>query len=104
AGDSGSRRPLGPPPGAAPRPPAGGGGGGGGGGGRGGGGACAGAGVPRRWRPRGAGAGVVSGMRISVTVAGFSWSGGPAALAHPLSDVVRAADESGIDTVWVSDH
>jgi len=43
-------------------------------------------------------------MRISVTVTGFSWPGGPAALAHHLSDVVRAADESGIDTVWVADH
>jgi len=43
-------------------------------------------------------------VRISVTVTGFSWPGGPAALAHHLSDVVRAADESGIDTVWVADH
>lgn len=39
-------------------------------------------------------------MRISVNMTNFSWPDGIGALGK----VVRAADEAGVDTVWVSDH
>ncbi|HEX5141820.1 MAG TPA: LLM class flavin-dependent oxidoreductase, partial [Dehalococcoidia bacterium] len=43
-------------------------------------------------------------MRLSLNITNFSWSHDPVRLASELSDVVRAADETGFDTVWVSDH
>lgn len=43
-------------------------------------------------------------MRISVTITDYSWPDGPAQLADHLTDVVQAADEAGLDTVWVPDH
>jgi F420-dependent oxidoreductase-like protein len=43
-------------------------------------------------------------MRMSLTLTDYSWPGGPSALSGALSDVVRAADEAGLDTVWVPDH
>jgi F420-dependent oxidoreductase-like protein len=43
-------------------------------------------------------------MRVSVNLTNYSWPGGSAALGAQLGRVVRAADEGGIDTVWVSDH
>jgi F420-dependent oxidoreductase-like protein len=39
-------------------------------------------------------------MKVSVSLTNYSWPG----LRDGLLDVVRAADESGIDTVWVPDH
>lgn len=40
-------------------------------------------------------------MRTSLNVTNYSWSGD---IGVHLADVARAADEAGIDTVWVSDH
>jgi F420-dependent oxidoreductase-like protein len=43
-------------------------------------------------------------MRVSVNVTNYSWPGGPARLAAELARVAGAADQAGLDTVWVSDH
>lgn len=43
-------------------------------------------------------------MRVSITITDYSWPGGPAALAGQLVDVARAAEDAGLDTVWVADH
>jgi F420-dependent oxidoreductase-like protein len=43
-------------------------------------------------------------MRVSLSVTDYSWAGGPSATAGALADVARAADECGIDTLWVADH
>lgn len=40
-------------------------------------------------------------MRISISVTNYSWAGD---LTKHLDAVARAADESGIDTMWVADH
>jgi F420-dependent oxidoreductase-like protein len=41
-------------------------------------------------------------MRLSLSITNFSWGDG--SLAGHLDRVVRAADDAGIDTVWVPDH
>jgi len=43
-------------------------------------------------------------MRVSISLANYSWPDGPQRLGRRLAQVVRAADEAGIDTVWVPDH
>ncbi|MFL6128667.1 MAG: TIGR03560 family F420-dependent LLM class oxidoreductase [Mycobacteriales bacterium] len=43
-------------------------------------------------------------MRVSITITDYSWPGGSAALGGQLVDVARAADDAGLDTVWVADH
>jgi F420-dependent oxidoreductase-like protein len=43
-------------------------------------------------------------MRVSLSVTDCSWPGGSSATAGALADVARAADECGIDTLWVADH
>lgn len=43
-------------------------------------------------------------MKISLTITNYSWPAGPSALARHLGDVVAAADDAGLDTVWVPDH
>ncbi|HWM04210.1 MAG TPA: LLM class F420-dependent oxidoreductase [Actinophytocola sp.] len=40
-------------------------------------------------------------MRISVDVTDYSW---PDEVGSRLTDLAQAADEVGVDTVWVSDH
>jgi alkanesulfonate monooxygenase SsuD/methylene tetrahydromethanopterin reductase-like flavin-dependent oxidoreductase (luciferase family) len=40
-------------------------------------------------------------MRISVSLTDYSWRG---PLSKELAEVARAADETGLDTVWVPDH
>jgi F420-dependent oxidoreductase-like protein len=40
-------------------------------------------------------------MRISISVTDYSW---PGDIATELAAVVRAAEEAGVDTVWVPDH
>src|SRR3954452_15929102 len=40
-------------------------------------------------------------MRISLSVTNFSWRG---PLATRLPEVALAADEGGLDTLWVADH
>lgn len=43
-------------------------------------------------------------MRVSIQVPNFTWPGGPQQIAPTLSRIARAADEGGIDTLWVMDH
>ena len=43
-------------------------------------------------------------MRISISVTNYSWPSGPGAFGTDLTQVVKAADQSGVDTVWVADH
>jgi F420-dependent oxidoreductase-like protein len=43
-------------------------------------------------------------MRISLSVTNFSWTDGPAAIADRLTATARAAEDCGLDTVWVPDH
>jgi len=40
-------------------------------------------------------------MRVSVSLTNYSWKGD---LRGGLLDVVRAADDAGVDTVWLPDH
>lgn len=41
-------------------------------------------------------------MRISINITDYSWTAG--GLGSQLARIVRAADEAGLDTVWVPDH
>ncbi|MBB5785766.1 LLM class F420-dependent oxidoreductase [Jiangella mangrovi] len=41
-------------------------------------------------------------MKVSISITNYSWPGG--GLTDELTHVVRAADQAGIDTVWVADH
>jgi alkanesulfonate monooxygenase SsuD/methylene tetrahydromethanopterin reductase-like flavin-dependent oxidoreductase (luciferase family) len=43
-------------------------------------------------------------MRLSLSITNYTWGDGPARLAGHLTDVVRAADDAGLRTVWVPDH
>src|SRR3954452_10256714 len=43
-------------------------------------------------------------MRLSVDVTNYSWPGGGARLRDALVEVAVAADEAGLDTLWVADH
>jgi alkanesulfonate monooxygenase SsuD/methylene tetrahydromethanopterin reductase-like flavin-dependent oxidoreductase (luciferase family) len=43
-------------------------------------------------------------MRVSISVTSFSWPSGPGGLGAELVRLARAADQSGVDTVWVADH
>ena len=43
-------------------------------------------------------------MRLSITITDYNWTAEGVALPTALRNVVRAADESSIDTVWVADH
>ena len=43
-------------------------------------------------------------MRVSINVTNYSWPGGPQDLGPELVRLVRAADQTGLDTVWVADH
>jgi F420-dependent oxidoreductase-like protein len=43
-------------------------------------------------------------MRISLSITNFSWSPSPADIADRLAEVARAADDGGLDTIWVADH
>jgi F420-dependent oxidoreductase-like protein len=43
-------------------------------------------------------------MRLSLSLTNYSWPSGPPGLAAELARIVRAADEGGLDTVWVADH
>ncbi|WP_046769717.1 TIGR03560 family F420-dependent LLM class oxidoreductase [Jiangella alkaliphila] len=41
-------------------------------------------------------------MKVSISITNYTWPGG--GLTDELTRVVRAADQAGIDTVWVADH
>src|SRR6266568_3352698 len=43
-------------------------------------------------------------MRLSISITNFSWPEGAAGIRAHLGQIVRAADEAGLDTVWVPDH
>ncbi|WP_127128329.1 TIGR03560 family F420-dependent LLM class oxidoreductase [Georgenia sp. SYP-B2076] len=43
-------------------------------------------------------------MQVSVSVTDYTWPAGPAGIPAGLRQVVEAADEAGINTVWVADH
>jgi F420-dependent oxidoreductase-like protein len=45
-------------------------------------------------------------MRVSINVTNYSWPGGRQGrgLGGELTGLVGAADEAGVDTVWVADH
>ena len=43
-------------------------------------------------------------MRISLSITNFSWPLGTAAIAERTVSVARAAENAGLDTVWVADH
>ena len=43
-------------------------------------------------------------MRVSINVTNYSWPGGTPVLGTELVRIARAADEAGVDTVWVADH
>jgi F420-dependent oxidoreductase-like protein len=43
-------------------------------------------------------------MRLSLSVTDFSWPSGAAGIASELQELARAADEGGLDTLWVADH
>jgi F420-dependent oxidoreductase-like protein len=43
-------------------------------------------------------------MKVSINVTNYSWPAGPRGISAELVRVAEAADEAGIDTLWVSDH
>src|SRR3954447_23166469 len=43
-------------------------------------------------------------MRVSLSVTSYTWPDGPQGLAGHLAEVASAADEAGLDTLWVADH
>lgn len=43
-------------------------------------------------------------MRISISITNYTLPGGPGGLRNHLGEVAEAADEAGIDTLWVADH
>jgi F420-dependent oxidoreductase-like protein len=43
-------------------------------------------------------------VRISLSITNFSWPLGTAAIAERTVSVARAAENAGLDTVWVADH
>jgi alkanesulfonate monooxygenase SsuD/methylene tetrahydromethanopterin reductase-like flavin-dependent oxidoreductase (luciferase family) len=43
-------------------------------------------------------------MRVSISLTRHGWPGGPTGIRAGLSDAVTAAEEAGLDTVWIADH
>ncbi len=43
-------------------------------------------------------------MRLSINLTEYSWPDSPLAIPDHLDAVFRAADEGGLDTVWIADH
>ncbi|MGW0231004.1 LLM class F420-dependent oxidoreductase [Actinopolymorpha singaporensis] len=43
-------------------------------------------------------------MRISLSVANFTWPDGPDRIGHRVGRLARIADQAGFDTLWVMDH
>jgi F420-dependent oxidoreductase-like protein len=43
-------------------------------------------------------------MRVSASLANYSWPGGPAELRRELGRIAGEAERAGVDTVWVPDH
>ena len=47
---------------------------------------------------------MTQGMRLSISLSNQTWPEGPTGLRDNLIKVAEAADEAGIDTLWVPDH
>jgi F420-dependent oxidoreductase-like protein len=43
-------------------------------------------------------------MRVSVNITNYSWPGGPTRLSSDLVDLAQAAEQGGLDTLWLNDH
>lgn len=43
-------------------------------------------------------------VRVSINITNYSWPGGATGLPDDLATIARAADDAGLDTLWVSDH
>jgi F420-dependent oxidoreductase-like protein len=43
-------------------------------------------------------------MRLSLSITNYSWPGGPSGLGPELARTASAADDAGLDAVWVADH
>src|SRR3954451_13658138 len=43
-------------------------------------------------------------MSVSLSVTNYTWPDGPQGLAGHLGELAAAADEAGLDTLWVADH
>src|SRR5215212_771783 len=43
-------------------------------------------------------------MRLSLSITNYSWPSGPAGLASELARIGSAADDAGLDTLWLADH
>jgi F420-dependent oxidoreductase-like protein len=43
-------------------------------------------------------------MRVSISITNYTWPSGAPRLATELSRLARAADDAGLDTLWVPDH
>lgn len=43
-------------------------------------------------------------MKLSIQVPNYTWPGGPQAMGPTLARIGKAADDAGLDTVWVMDH
>ena len=43
-------------------------------------------------------------MHLSLSITNYSWPSGPSGLASELACIGSAADEAGLDTLWLADH
>ena len=43
-------------------------------------------------------------MRVSISITDYTWPEGPPVIPQRLHEVAMAADDIGVDTVWVADH
>jgi F420-dependent oxidoreductase-like protein len=43
-------------------------------------------------------------MKVGLQIPYFTWSGGAPELGSKLAEIVRTADDSGFDSIWVMDH
>jgi F420-dependent oxidoreductase-like protein len=43
-------------------------------------------------------------MKIGLSIADFSWPGGPSKLGGTIAQIARTADQAGFDSIWVMDH
>jgi len=43
-------------------------------------------------------------MKLGLSIADFSWPGGPSKLGATLAQIARTADQAGFASIWVMDH
>jgi F420-dependent oxidoreductase-like protein len=46
----------------------------------------------------------MAGVKFGLQINQFTWPGGPAAIGPTLARIGRAADDAGLDSIWVMDH